>query len=432
MNKKLIALVIAGLVSMPALADTSNVTLYGTLNAGVDNASNVGGTTANQTTNNAGRVSDYGSYFGLKGSEDVGSGTSAIWQIEQGVAVNGGNGTQSGGLNGGGANGNSPFGSNQFNNQRNTFVGLSNQAAGTVLVGIHDTPYKMATANMDPFADTLGDYNGLVGSFSQAGSYYNNGVTTANGLQNANGTVGALGGAGASDYFDLRPSQVLAYVSPSYAGATLIAAYVFGGSQATGTAGQQTGYAQSYALEYDASKTLDVPLYLTASYEQHNFGTAGTGTLGFAGLAGGQNSAWKLGASYTLMGATLSALYEDSTDNFNNGSNLFGHNTWYGSVKYPIGAFDINFAYAVSGNDNSAGTAYGVGAAGASTGATQTTIGGDYNFSKNTQVYALYTQIANDAGAMYNFADTTAPVAFAGAIGGATIQAYSLGIKHSF
>ncbi|MDA8328948.1 MAG: porin [Betaproteobacteria bacterium] len=429
MNKKLIALAIAGLVSMPALADSSNVTLYGMLDAGVDNVSNVGGSTGTtNSTNNAGRVSDYGSYFGLKGSENVGSGTSAIWQIEQGVAVNGGNSTGPGGLNGGGTYGTSPFGSNQFNNQRNTFVGLSNQDAGTVLVGIHDTPYKMATANMDPFADTLGDYNGLVGSFSQAGSYGNG--------------VGAFGGAGASDYFDLRPSQVLAYVSPTYAGATLIAAYVFGGAQATGTAGQQTGDAQSYALEYDASKTLDIPLYLTASYEQHNFGSNGTGTLGFGtgsltgnsvvggtlgagfGLGGRQNSAWKLGASYTLMGATLSALYEDSTDNFNNGSNVFGHSTWYGSVKYPIGAFDIALAFASSGNDNTSTTV--------STGATQTTIGGDYNFSKNTQVYVLYTSINNDAGAMYNFADTTAPVAFASAVGGATINAYSLGLKHSF
>ena len=435
MNKKLIALAVASLISVPAFAAGSEVQLYGMLDAGVDNATNVGGTSTAPSTNNVGRVSDYGSYFGLKGSEDLSNGLSGIWQIEQGVSVNGGNTNNA---NGGASavNGSqNAFGANPYNNQRNTFVGLSSQTAGTVLVGIHDTPYKMSTAQMDPFADTLGDYNGLVGSFGGAGS----------------AGTGTLGGAGASGYFDLRPSQVLAYVSPNMNGLTVVGAYVFGNATNVGAPGVSTPITNSAGNAYANNSTGDAyslaamytagPLYLTASYEQHDFG-AGSGSLGgpnylsgglgaMPNLANESNSAYKLGAAYSIMDTTLSVLYENSSDNFGpNGANLLGHDTWYVSAKHTMGAWDIALAYANAGSDNTNGGLVGLN--NASTGAQQWTIGGDYNFSKNTQIYALYTEISNDAGSMYNFADTTNPVVFGSAIGGANISAVSLGIKHTF
>ncbi len=439
MNKKLIALAVASLISVPAFAAGSEVQFYGMLDAGVDSTTNVGTNAAGtaSATNNVGRVSDYGSYFGLKGSEDLGNGLSGIWQIEQGVSVNGGNTNNSTTPAGGPAwyGSNSAFGANPYNNQRNTFVGLSSQSAGTVLVGIHDSPYKMSTAQMDPFADTLGDYNGLVGSFSQAG----------------NVGTGLMGGAGASGYFDLRPSQVLAYVSPNMSGLTVVGAYVFGNATNVGAPGtvnglngqpyaaNSSGDAYSLAAMYTAG-----PLYLTASYEQHDFGAPNTGSLAIGGLAGQSNSAYKLGAAYSIMDTTLSLLYENSSDNFGtNGSNLLGHDTWYASLKHSMGAWDIALAYANAGSDNvysGANQALVNGvthqqtlSSGTSDGAQQWTIGGDYNFSKNTQVYALYTEISNDAGAMYNFADTTNPAAMIGnSVVGANISAVSLGIKHTF
>ncbi len=423
MNKKLIALAIASAVSMPALADSSNVTLYGMLDASVNSASNVTGTSsANVGTNNVGGVSDNGSYFGLKGNEDLGNGLSGVWQIEQGISVTGGSGVN---VNGSGSTGNHVFGANPFNNQRNTFVGLSSSSAGTILAGIHDTPYKMSTASMDPFADTLGDYNGIVGSSYMASNFAAGAAVLGNGTE----------GLSASNYFDLRPSNVLAYVSPNMAGLTLIGAYVFGdatnvnptGVAANGYAANSSGNAYSLAAMYNAG-----PLYLTAAYEQHNFGGANNGSLGIGALAGQSDDAYKLGASYTIMDTTLSLMYEDTSDNFGTyGANLLGHSTWYGSVKHTMGAWDVMAAYANAGS-----------AQASNTGADQWSVGGDYNFSKNTSVYALYTRIANDSGAYYNFADTTSPVAEAdgtsfggnayGGVGGATIQAVSLGIKHTF
>ncbi len=437
MNKKLIALAIASAVSMPAFADSS-VNIYGTLNVSANSATNVNSSSGNQlnsTTNNVGGLSDNGSYFGLKGSEDLGNGLSGIWQIEQGVSVVGEQGVN---VHGSGST-NSVFGANPYNNQRNTFVGLSNTSAGTVLAGIHDTPYKMSTASMDPFADTLGDYNGIVGSSSQAS---NTSLGGALGLGNES--------TSASNYFDLRPSNVVVYVSPNMSGLTVVGAYVFGnatntnptGNSQNNTNGQSvannsSGDAYSIAAMYNAG-----PLYLTAAYERHDFGGFdpstgnGNGSLSVGNpysttnLTGESNQAYKLGASYSIMDTTLAVLYEDSSDNFGtNGSNLLGHNTWYVSAKHAMGAWDVMAAFAAAGNDNSKAA---TGIAG-DTGADQWSIGGDYNFSKNTSLYALYTQIANNRGAFYNFADTTSPVAEAnGGVAGATISALSLGLKHSF
>ena len=76
MKKSLIALAIASAVSAPAFAATSNVDIYGKLNFSAnflfdqaDSDSDI------QFTSNSSRI-------GFKGSEDLGGGLSAIWQIE--------------------------------------------------------------------------------------------------------------------------------------------------------------------------------------------------------------------------------------------------------------------------------------------------------------------------------------------------------------
>jgi predicted porin len=46
---------------------------------------------------------------------------------------------------------------------RDTFLGLEGPW-GAIKAGKTDTPYKKATANMDPFANTLGDYNSIMGN----------------------------------------------------------------------------------------------------------------------------------------------------------------------------------------------------------------------------------------------------------------------------
>ncbi|MGI4860344.1 MAG: porin [Janthinobacterium lividum] len=61
----------------------SSVTLYGEIDTGLAHVSNVGGHARYRTT--AGLVD--GSYWGLRGSEDLGGGTRAIFQLERGFSM---------------------------------------------------------------------------------------------------------------------------------------------------------------------------------------------------------------------------------------------------------------------------------------------------------------------------------------------------------
>ncbi|OHX20997.1 porin [Chromobacterium sphagni] len=109
MKKSLIALLVA---TLPAAA-FADVTIYGTLKAGVENVDNG----SVKKTN----IDDLGSRIGFKGAEDLGSGLKAIWQVETGFAIDG-NKDQYGASNSG-----------TFAN-RNSFVGLQSNL-GTLRLG---------------------------------------------------------------------------------------------------------------------------------------------------------------------------------------------------------------------------------------------------------------------------------------------------------
>ena len=378
MNKKLIALAIASAISAPAMAATGNVDIYGLMSVAVDSVQNGDASTdltpatTTHNTNRVGRFSDYASRIGFKGSEDLGNGLSAIWQIEQQINTNSGTGGAFGGAN-----------------LRNTFVGLKSKDLGTVLGGHYDTPYKVATGRLDPFADTMGDYNGV---------------------------VGAANGVAASTYFDQRPSNVVDYISPNWSGLSVAAAYAFGAQTAVNNVTTTDKNANLYSLAamYDAG-----PFFLSAAYEKQNFGFGVPSVGTMQGTAPGQDrSAYKIGAGYSIMDFTLGALYEKTKDNLGvGGANSLGHSAYYLSGKYQMGAIALKAAY---GKANSNATA--------NTGAKLYTVGADYSFSKRTTVYALYTEIKNDSNAAYNFSYNPA----SGIGAGDKPSGFSLGVKHAF
>jgi predicted porin len=94
-------------------------------------------------------MSNRGSRLGLRGSEDLGRGLKAIYQVEFEIAA-------------ANANANIADGDPDLIRMRNTFAGLEG-AWGRFLMGRHDTPLKMSTARLDLFADTLADYNDTPG-----------------------------------------------------------------------------------------------------------------------------------------------------------------------------------------------------------------------------------------------------------------------------
>ena len=152
MNKKLIALAVAGACVAPTvMAQTANpVTLYGRIYVTAESVEADGGTAAqNANTGNRVRVSDNASYLGVRGTEDLGGGLKAFFQLETAFSPDAASGS--------------------FAN-RNSGVGLQG-GWGSVLIGRWDTPMKVTQTAVDPWGDlTLGDITGAAldqGNFSR-------------------------------------------------------------------------------------------------------------------------------------------------------------------------------------------------------------------------------------------------------------------------
>src|SRR4030095_3203052 len=92
MNKKLVAVAVAGVLAPPlaAQAQTANVTLYGRLNLTMEAVKAESPdpnlpVTASPQNRTLYRVNSNSSRLGVRGSEALGGGLSAIFQIESGV-----------------------------------------------------------------------------------------------------------------------------------------------------------------------------------------------------------------------------------------------------------------------------------------------------------------------------------------------------------
>jgi len=182
MNKKLIALAVAGACVAPAaMAQTANpVTLYGRVYATFETVQATGGTGADVPSRN--RVADQASLLGVKGTEDLGGGLKAVFQLETGFHPDQ----------------NDVAGAASSWAARNSGVGLSG-SWGTVIMGRWDTPYKTTTIAVDPYGDlTLG------------------GITAG---------MSGSGARGVQAQFDRRDQNVVQYWSPTWSGLAFRASY---------------------------------------------------------------------------------------------------------------------------------------------------------------------------------------------------------------
>jgi predicted porin len=149
MNKKLLAMAVAGVMAAP-MAAQADVTVYGKFKMGVSSVDDGSGNSGLAVTTDASRL-------GVKGSNDLGDGMEAIYQLETEVFPD--------------ASGAATFG-------RNTFVGIK-AGWGKVRLGKFDTAYKSTTGKMDPFADTAADMTGS-GFFADYDKRENNTVSYTN------------------------------------------------------------------------------------------------------------------------------------------------------------------------------------------------------------------------------------------------------------
>jgi len=282
MNKKIIAAAIAASFAAPAMAE-SNVTVYGKVSQAVQ--------AVDVNSQDEWRVQDQSSRVGFKGSEDLGNGLKALFQIELNLQA-------STSTDGAQVNGSDPN-----NTNRNTFVGLAGDF-GTVLVGRHDAPHNMAWSKNNPFGDTAGDLK--------------------HGGQNA---AAATNFSSPIDWE--RVDGTVAYVSPSFSGLTAAVAIVpLECSGAAGTADcgvNADGLAEvvSGALMYsnaglylsagimDAPSTMNMDEWnVTAMYSMDAF-TVGLTYAEEEITATQDDEAWLLTGTYTMGNNVLKAQWFD-------------------------------------------------------------------------------------------------------------------------
>ena len=366
MKKKLLALAVAGALAAPLAAQAQNVQIYGLLQMSVDRVDN-GDDTGTSMKDNSSRI-------GFRGSEDLGGGLKAIFQLESAVSPDELEGRWTG---------------------RDSWVGLASSTWGEIRVGSMFTAYKSSTDYADPFADTIGDYNNIVGS---------------------------VGAGSAFRPFDARANNAIAYTSPTFGGFTVTATYGMNG-EADGFESKGSDTVRSIAAVYKAGG-----LTLTAAYEDKQEYRA----TGFTRPTD-NTKALKLSGGYKFGSTNVALLWarEDFGDDAAIAT-LGGHvvpagdirgsdrerDVIFASIKHSIGNIDLMASYTWADDVDDI----------KKSGADAFALGAVYNFSKRTNIGAYYAQVDNDRNARQGLASG----GWNPAENGEKVKAFSVRVRHAF
>jgi len=374
MNKKLVAVAVAGLLAAPlaAQAQTANVTLYGRLNLTMEAVSGqqvqaelpASAAPVNRTVY---RVSTNSSRLGVRGSEALGGGLSAIFQIESSINADSGGGTLAG---------------------RETFVGLQG-TWGTFKVGNFLAPY-------DDIHPIFGNVPTLTTSILSTAALW------------AQGSQSKDNGA-----FDARLGNSIRYDSPRIAG-FLGSIQIAQADTSNSTLAQQQRHA--YVLSTGGFYS-NGPFQAGIAYEA-NTKVRCNGCNDWAMSIAGN---WNFGV------VKVGGVFERIEYGFANNSDLT-RNFWGVSLTAPVGPGELFFHYGDAGDGSGpAGSKVGQIAAGDSTGAANWSVSYTYALSKRTLSYAGFVQTRNDSNAAYNFNINPYTV-----VNGANASGFVMGLVHFF
>ena len=375
MQKKIIALAIAGLVSGTAFAQ-SNVTIYGIADMSYVNYSDANADGVGSTHQiNSGQWKT--SRFGLKGSEDLGNNLSAIFQMEFAMKMD---------VN------NEPI------TQRPSWVGLRSKSLGEIRAGNHNTfedDLLVATS-------TMFEYNTVASPkyvyIETAGSEARNTISNA-----------------------------LHYYSPNWDGFQIKAGASTHASNsddvsATGLT-SATGNNRVFAAALHYNKG---PLVAGATYEYNKFEDY-SGRPSTTKLDSGNT--WNLAAAYDFgvvrVNGTYGRINYAENGTFATGQRMDNRTQWQLGVSVPVTPKDIvslNYAHAnISYNDRRpTWDDDSIGFWG---------IGYQHSLSKRTTLYAAYGDINQDDDANTKARlDSTSPTTSNGGFQ----SAFAFGIRHNF
>jgi predicted porin len=355
MQKKLIAVAVAGALAAPAAAlAQSTVQIYGNaylewgfINQGPDN------TAAPFDPANADVLQSPGSAIGFKGEEKLGGGMSAWFQCESTADLRG-------------------AGPQGFCS-RNSALGFKG-SFGNFFVGIWDTPFKRSRVGNTGARDT--------GAFGTGHLLYGASTST---------TDGASPGI-----HSRRQRNSVNYETPRFGG--------FQGMFSISSTNASTALAQNAANAKE--RTMSVagvyrsgPLAVGVGYNENSKAYN-------AGAFAGDEDAWHINASYQLGSVKLGGAYTQQDADTAPGANA-EVKAWHLGAEWKIaGPHNVHFGYTeVDDMKGTVGAAMGtrplVNAAG-STGAKLWQIKYQHDLSKRTFVGVGYTHLKNDANAGYN------------------------------
>lgn len=363
MGTKLLVTAIAGALAT-SLGVQADVVVYGVAHISVDALDNDGpgpdGLGGIRGEEDGTFVSSNESRIGFKGDEDLSPGLKALWQIETEINLDEGDNEDD---------------ETELAN-RDSFIGLQG-GWGTVLAGRHETPFKIVSRKVDLFDERIGDSRNIL---------RNEGV---------NATAATPGG---SVGFDERPGNVVAYISPGFAGVQGMLLY-------SAEEGLDNGDLASANLAYGNG-----PVWMGAAYETH----------GEALAAGGEEeNGWRLGASYSTGVLKVTGLYQQLKD--------LGGVTGADRDSWGIGGALSLGNNAIKAQWYSADDLDTV----PDSGADMWAVGLDHHFSKRTTGYVAYARTDNDSASAFSMAgdghgDNVAPPV------GGDPSGFSLGLIHRF
>lgn len=381
MQKKLIALAIAGLASAPVFAQT-NVTVYGVVDATVESVKASGGVDVFELDRRT-RVTSNSSLIGFRGTEDLGNGLKALFQIESSISADAGGGTLAG---------------------RDTFVGLTG-GFGTLQLGKLTTIMRAAGAKVD--------FNPAATGIGFQGAAY--------------GTIGGVALTG----IDERINNAVMYTTPDFSGFKGQVAYSAGENRVSPDLNAGEGVnAQSYQL---AAAYENGPLYVSAGYAVAQDPLAAASVFGLAnnnGISDKLKDA-RIAAKYTFPSNTsISALYDRAKYEASSalGDTDVKRNAWMVGAEQKFGGNQaVYLQYARSQELD--GDACDADACD-NTEFSQWTLGYTYSLSKRTMVKAYYTRLNNDSASAADF--YLSKVGMASRNAGADPTGFGLGLRHTF
>jgi len=393
MQKKLLAIAVAGALAPAAAMAQSTVEIYGRANIGLDSWQATGTTDPTAGYKSRLRVFDFGSRLGFRVNESLGGGMRAFVVMETGVNIDSGSG-------------------NGQSGQVNTSTGF--------------------WASRDSYAGIGGDWGDV--RFGRQSPFYSNGIIMQAGSNYINQAMdSAFSFAGPLAQPSGRESNVVSYNSPTLGGFNASLSYGPGASEGGVYTGSGQGKEQLYALtgrysggpfraQFDIAKRKDV-----------------------GNVDNVDRSAWKVGGGWSYApGSQISAIFgrteaKNPTAVVVGGIPFGGTGTtpkvdiWILNWEHMLGQWQLIAQYAKFGKVKDLPNDPG------DTDAQGYTLAAKYFLSKRTGVYASWNELKNKDNAWWDISNGGSSSAITGTSGqlnvanrGADVRIIAVGVMHNF